>query len=138
LLDSLDGLCLRATVEAYLRDMADTDGSLSRQIQELLELIRQYGPEDVAGAIERAASARAFGADYVANILCQQRSPRRPQPPLRLRDPLLNELSTDPISLREYDAFILESGNKPDDPSRTETAATEPESDEPTDRGDDR
>ncbi|MGD1093979.1 MAG: tyrosine-type recombinase/integrase, partial [Bryobacteraceae bacterium] len=138
LLDSLDGLCLRATVEAYLRDMADTDRSLSRQIQELLELIRQYGPEDVAGAIERAASARAFGAEYVANILRQQRSPRRPQPPLRLRDPLLNELSTDPISLREYDAFILESGKKPDDPSRTETAATEPESDEPTDRGDDR
>ena len=32
LLDSLDGLCSRATVEAYLRDMADTDRSLARQI----------------------------------------------------------------------------------------------------------
>jgi len=133
LLDSLDGLCLRATVEAYLRDMADTDRSLSRQIQELLELIRQYGPEDVAGAIEKAASAHAYGADYVANILRQQRSPRRPQPPLRLRDPLLNELATDPISLLEYDAFILESGKEPDDPSRTETSATQSESDEPAD-----
>jgi len=138
LLDSLDGLCLRATVEAYLRDMAETDRSLSRQIQELLELIRQYGPEDVAGAIEKAASAHAYGADYVVNILRQQRSPRRPQPPLRLRDPLLNKLATDPISLLEYDAFILESGKEPDDPSRTETAAAEPESDEPADRGDDR
>jgi transposase len=138
LLDSLDGLCLRATVEAYLRDMADTDRSLSRQIQELLELIRQYGPEDVAAAIGRAATARAYGADYVANILRQQRSPRRPQPPLRLRDPLLNELATDPISLLAYDAFILESGKEPDDPSRTETAAAEPEGDEPADRGDPR
>src|SRR6202050_5587430 len=138
LLDSLDGLCLRATVEAYLRDMADTDRSLSRQIQELLELIRQYGPEDVADAIGRAATARAYGADYVANILRQQRSPRRPQPPLRLRAPLLNELATDPISLLEYDAFILESGKEPDDPSRTETAAAESEGDEPSDRGDDR
>ena len=82
----LEGLCLRATVEAYLRDMADTDRSLSRQLQELLELIRQYGSEDVAGAIEKAAAAHAYGADYVANILRQQRSPRRPQPPLRLRD----------------------------------------------------
>jgi hypothetical protein len=90
--------------------MADTDRSLARQISELLELIRQYGPEDVAGAIERAAAARAFGANYVANILRQQRSPRRPQPPLRLRDPHLNELTTDPVSLLEYDAFILESG----------------------------
>jgi hypothetical protein len=128
-------MCLRAAVEAYLRDMANTDRSLSRQIQELLELIRQYGPEDVADAIGRAATARAYGADYIANILRQQRSPRRPQPPLRLRDPLLNELATDPISLLSYDAFILESGKESDEPSRTETAATEPESDKPADRG---
>lgn len=138
LLDSLDGLCSRSLVEAYLRDMADTDRSLGRQISELLELTRQYGPEDVAGAIEKAAAARAFGADYIANILRQQRSPRRPQPPLRLRDPLLNELATDPISLLEYDTFILESGKDCDDSPRTETAATQPESDEPPGRGDDR
>jgi predicted component of type VI protein secretion system len=118
--------------------MADTDRALGRQIQELLELIRQYGPEDVADAIGRAAAARAFGADYVANILRQQRSPRRPQPPLQLRDPLLNQLATDPISLLAYDAFILQSGKEPDDLSRTETAAAESESDEPADRGDDR
>src|SRR5579872_4534920 len=118
-------------VEAYLRDIAETDRALSRQLTELLELIRQYGPEAVAKAIEKASAARAFGADYVANILRQQRSPRRPQPPLRLRDPLLNELATDPISLLDYDAFILESGKESDDSSRTETAATEPESDEP-------
>ena len=137
LLASLDGLCSRSLLEAYLRDMADTDRSLSRQISELLELIRQYGPQDVAVAIEKAAAARAFGADYVTNILRQQRSPRRPQPPLRLRDPLLNELVTDPLSLLEYDAFILESGKETDDSPRTETAATEPESDEPPDRDDD-
>jgi DNA replication protein DnaC len=90
LLDSLDGVCSRSLVEAYLRDMAETDRALGRQITELLELIRQYGPEDLAGAIEKAATARAYGADYVANILQQQRSPRRPQPRLQLRDPLLN------------------------------------------------
>jgi hypothetical protein len=49
---------------------------------------------------------------------------------------LLNELVTDPLSLREYDAFILESGKEPDDPSRTETEPAEPESDEPPDRDD--
>jgi transposase len=138
LLDSLDGMCLRSTVEAYLRDMADTDRSLGRQISELLELIRQYGPDDVADAIGKAAEARAYGADYVANILRQQRSPRRPQPPLRLRDPLLNELATDPISLLEYDAFILDARKEPDDSTRTETTATESEGDEPADRDDDR
>lgn len=130
--------CSRSLLEAYLRDMADTDRSLGRQLSELLELIRQYGPQDVAVAIEKAAAARAFGAGYVTNILRQQRSPRRPQPPLRLRDPILNELATDPISLLEYDAYILESGKESDDPSRTETTATESKSDEPPDRDDDR
>jgi hypothetical protein len=53
----------------------------------------------------------------------------------RLRDPQLNELATDPISLLEYNAFILESGKESDDTSPTETAATESESDEPPDLG---
>jgi len=127
----LDGLCSRTMVEAYLRDIADTDRALSRQLTELLELIRQYGPEAVAGAIEKASAARAFGADYVANILRQQQSPRRPQPPLVLRDPLLNELATDPLSLLEYDAFILHPGKESDDTPRTETESTEPVHHEP-------
>ena len=79
-------------------------------------------PDAVAGAIEKAAAARAFGADYVANILRQQQSPRRAQPPLRLRDPRLNELVTDPLSLLAYDAFILESEKESDDTPGTETA----------------
>ena len=132
----LDGLCPPAVLEAYLRDIADSDRALSRQLAELLELIRQYGPEPVGGAIEKASAARAFGADYVANILRQQQSPRRPQPPLRLRDPLLNELVTDPLSLLEYDAFILAPGKEYDDAPGTETASTDSLDHEPS-TGDD-
>jgi hypothetical protein len=127
----LDGLCSKAMVEDYLRHIADTDRALSRQLAELLELIRQFGPEAVASAIEKASAARAFGADYVANILRQQQSPRRPQPPLVLRDPLLNELATDPLSLLESDAFILNSGKESNDTARTETESTEPVHHEP-------
>ena len=118
-------------LEAYLRDIADTDRALSRQLLELLELIRQYGPEPVADAIEKASAARAFGADYVANILRQQQSPRQTQPPLRLRDPRLNDLATDPLSLLSYDAFILDAGKESDDSSRTEAESTEPIDHEP-------
>lgn len=123
-------------LEAYLRDMADTDRALSRQLAELLELVRQYGPEPVADALEKASAARAFGADYVANILRQQQSPRHTQPRLRLRDPRLNDLATDPLSLLQYDAFILDSGKESDDSSRTETESTDPIDHEPS-RGDD-
>ena len=113
-------------------DIADTDRALSRQLVELLELIRQYGPEPVADAIAKASAARAFGADYIANILRQQQSPRNAQPPLRLRDPLLNDLVTDPLSLLEYDAFILDPGKESDDDSsRREAESTEPVDHEP-------
>src|SRR5450432_2864995 len=95
-LDFMDGLCAPDVAECYLRGLADSDRVLSRQLNELLELIRQYGP---AGALAKAYAAHAFGADYIANILRQQQTPRRPQPPLRLRDPRLNELATDPLSL---------------------------------------
>jgi transposase len=132
----LESFCSQAMLEAYLRDMADTDRALSRQLAELLELLRQYGPEPVADAIEKASASRAFGADYVANILRQQQSPRQTQPPLRLRDSRLNDLATDPLSLLPYDAFILDSGKESDDSSRTEAESTDPIDHEPP-RGDD-
>jgi len=98
--------------ELYLRCLAETDRSLTRQIRELLALIRQYGPGAVGSAMEKAQAACAFGSDYIANILFQESHPREQQPPLRLRDSLLNELATDPLSLLEYDAFILSERNE--------------------------
>jgi hypothetical protein len=80
---------------------------MTYQIRHLLALVRQYGPEALASALTKAQAAGAFGSDYVANILLQEHFPREQQPPLRLRDPSLNELVTDPLSLLEYDAFIL-------------------------------
>jgi transposase len=103
---------LGRTGETYLRGLTDTDRSLTRQMIELLELIRQYGPEAVSSAIEKAQAAGAFGADYVANILRQQEARRDPQPPLRLRNPQFNELVTDPLSLLDYDSLILDPEKK--------------------------
>jgi hypothetical protein len=63
----------------------------------------------------------AFGADYIANILSQQTLRREVQPPLRFKDPELNEPATDPLSLAEYDTFILRSKGNADDLITTET-----------------
>jgi transposase len=122
--------------EYYLRKLAETDRSLTRQVRELLELVRDYGPDSVAAALEKAYAARAFGADYIANILRQQQARRDVQPPLRLRDPELNELATDPLSLADYDAFILRSRKESDDLTASETGSTQPDHDEPSTRSD--
>jgi hypothetical protein len=86
---------LGPVAESYLRERAGTDRSLARQVRELVELIRDYGPEAVAAAVQKAHAARAFGADYIANILRQQQTRRDVQPPVRLRQPELNELATE-------------------------------------------
>lgn len=117
--------------EHYLRRLADTDRSLARQVRELLALVRQYGPEAVADAVEKAHAAGAFGADYIANILRQQQVRREVQPPLRFQDPALNELATDPLSLAEYDAFILRSRKESCDLATPETESTQPDHHEP-------
>jgi len=128
---------LGPTAEEYLRRLAETDRSLARQVRELLLLVREYGPEAVGAALEKAHAARAFGADYIANILRQQQSRREVQPPLRLKDPELNQLVTDPLSLAEYDAFILRSRKESRDATSHETEPTQPDDDEPPTGSDD-
>jgi transposase len=122
---------LGPTSESYLRRLADTDRSLARQVRELLDLTREYGPDAVAAALAQAHAAGAFGADYIANLLRQQRMRRDVQPPLRFQNPQLNELATDPLSLADYDSFILRSKKDSDDLTATETPSTESGNDEP-------
>ena len=63
--------------EAYLETLADTDRSLSRQVRELLRADSRIWPGSRGRRHRRRPhAARAFGADYVANILRQQQ-PRR-------------------------------------------------------------
>ena len=117
--------------ELYLQRLADTDRSLTRQVRELLALVREYGPDAVVDALSKAHAASAFGADYIANILHQQQRPRDLQPPLRFQDSQLNELATDPLSLADYDTFILHSRKATDDLTATETGTTESDHHEP-------
>jgi hypothetical protein len=59
------------------------------------------------------------------------------QPPLRLQDPQLNELATDPLSLAPYDAFILRSRKESRDLAPSETESTQPDYHEPPTGSDD-
>jgi transposase len=120
--------------EEYLQELAGSDRVLSRQIRELLDLIREYGPDPVRAALEKAHQARAFGADYVANILYQNFTSRRPQPRLELKDPRLNQLTTDPVSLHEYDELILRQ-RKEDEITDGETRPTQTHHHESAARG---
>jgi len=97
-------------VEEYLRGIAEQGNrSLHRQMQELLVLTRDFGPTAVKQALHRALQAKAFGAEYVANLVQQSLAPRLAQPPLPLKQLSLLDLVPDPLSLQEYDALLLPS-----------------------------
>ena len=66
-----------------------------------------YGAQALLDALERASHHRAFGAHYIANILYQEMTPQRQHPPVRLKQPHLNQIRLDEPSLAEFDTFIL-------------------------------
>lgn len=129
---------LGPTAQTYLERLAETDRSLTKQVRELFALIREYGPDAVADALAKAHAAGAFGADYVGNLLRQQRVRREVQPPLRLKDPALNKLATDPLSLADYDRFIIRSRKESYELTAPETEPVEPNHHEPPTGSDDR
>jgi len=101
-------------MEEYLRGVAEySNRPLHRQIQELLVLTRDFGPAAVAQAVRRALEAKAFGSDYIANLLRQSLAPRIAQPPMPLRQLSLLELVPDPLSLIEYDSLLLTGSETP-------------------------
>ena len=81
-------LLLGPVAESYLRRLADTDRSLTRQVRELLLLIRDYGPEAVAGAVQKAhAAARLRRRLHRQHSAPATNARRDVQPPLRLQQP---------------------------------------------------
>jgi hypothetical protein len=50
---------------------------------------------------------KAYGADYIENILYQEMTPQNHHQPVKLKDEDLNRIRLIEPSLAEYDAFIL-------------------------------
>ncbi len=106
----VEGLVLRAdTQPAY-------------HIQKLLELVADYGRTAVQGALEHALRYRAFGADYVKNILLQKLGPdgqpHRPRPLDLSRHPELARHNVEEPDLSDYETLSsleeLPDDNDPD------------------------
>ena len=62
---------------------------------------------DVIGAIRKAMVHKAYGADYIENILHQEKMPPRYHLPVKLKNDELNNIRLPEPSLADYDAYIL-------------------------------
>jgi transposase len=92
----------------YLDHLAASGRSLRISLKKLLGLKDEYGRDAVIEAINRAEQHRAYGADYIENILYQEMTPQRIHPPVKLFQNHLNQIRLPEPCLAEYDALVVE------------------------------
>jgi transposase len=105
-------------VKLFLDALAAAGKSLSYAAGKLLQLREQYGAEAVLNAIQTASRYKAFGVDYVENILYQTARLKSSYPPVVLKNSALNQLQLEEPDLLLYDAITLKKRNKNDDSNK--------------------
>jgi transposase len=91
----------------YLEVLPNSNLSLKKQVLNLLHLKDQYGVKSLSWAILKALRFKAYGADYIENILNQEMIPTSNHPPVKLKDEALNRIRLSEPSLTDYDAIAL-------------------------------
>lgn len=100
-------LSMGEPVEQFLQGLATAGKSLSNAASRLLALRDQYGTLAVRTALESAIHYKAFGVEYVENILMQNAKPASDYAPVVLQNPSLNQMQLQEPDLYLYDAITL-------------------------------
>jgi hypothetical protein len=91
----------------YLNALAEAGQPIKKNVSRLLALKGEYGAGSLIHALEKALKHKAYGADYIENILLQEMTPQRHHQPVRLKDEALNRIRLTEPSLVDYDSFVL-------------------------------
>lgn len=101
----LSSLCPDAV--DYLSAIAQGRQPVKKTASILLALKDKYGEAALICAIRKAIAHKAYGAEYIMNILHQENYPKKQHPPVKLKNEELNNIRLAEPSLAEYDAYIL-------------------------------
>ena len=96
--------------EAYAAGLVHAAVQTSRHLRRLLRLVDSYGADEVRQAIRKAMAHNAFGAEYIENILHQQRRETGraiPMPP-NITDPALSDVTVPEPNLSRFDNILTE------------------------------
>jgi len=96
----------------YLSGLLDAGQPIRKQVKRLLVLKDKYGAEALIYALTKSMAHKAWGADYVENIVHQKMAPKNDHPPVRLKNEHLNRIRLNQPSLAEYDAHTLKREKK--------------------------
>ena len=98
----------------YLQAMLEAKVAIKKNITRILALKNEYGSTAIIAAIQKAMLFKAYGADYIENILYQEMTPKKLHPPVKLKNDNLNRISLTQPSLADYDAHVLKKREKDD------------------------
>ena len=96
----------QAAVE-YLKALLEAKQPIKKSVLKLLKLKDEYGSASLLYAIQKATSFKAYGADYIENILYQEMTPQHHHQPVKLKDDALNRIRLTQPSLADYDAEVI-------------------------------
>ncbi len=91
----------------YINGLLDAGLPIGKQVKRLLVLKDKYGAEALICALTKSMAHKAFGADYVENIVHQEMAPKNDHPPVRLKNEQLNRIRLNQPSLAIYDSHVL-------------------------------
>jgi hypothetical protein len=102
---------LSPEADAYLKGLCKSALHPNVHMKKILDLIPVYGKVEVVQAIHRAYSFKAFGFEYIQNIVLQERHRKKlpPESPLFLpNSPNLDEGRFEERDLTDYETFLEE------------------------------
>ena len=67
----------------------------------------KYGAFSLIHAIKKALQYKAYGTDYIENILYQNMTPQKHYQVVKLKDHALNRIRPTEPSLADYDSYAL-------------------------------
>jgi transposase len=101
----------REALQAVLKGLLESQAHVHRHLSKILALAQTYGRIEVLGAVNQALEQGLVGANYIQNILVQNRAKWGEPDPAGLAIPSRPEweqLSISPRDLAEYDALFPE------------------------------
>lgn len=98
----------------YLQGLIESNAPIKKNISKILSFKNEYGTAAILTAIRKALSFKAYGADYIENILYQEMTPQNNHPPVRLKKQDLNHITLTEPSLEDYDTHVLKRRKKND------------------------
>ncbi len=111
-------LSLGEKAEVYLKGLIQTQRSPSHELKKINALVTGYGKTEVLQAIVQALPFKAFGSEYLKNIILQNLTRRGANQPLGPVDsktrPDLNDLTVEERDLTTYEELVQKKEDKND------------------------